>query len=511
MESAAISKADAEAMASVGAATRELIARRHRASIPMRRGWMIRRALLLADLFGLTLAFVVAGLLLGSGGPGDRIGKLDELLLFVASLPIWIVLAKLHGLYDRDDERTGHSTVDDLVGVLSVVTFGTWVFLIGAHVTNLAGPRLPMLGLFWFLAVACVTATRAVVRGYCQRRDWYVQNTLIVGTGEIGQLLARKLTKHREYGITVVGFVDRDPLERWPDLAHIPVLGPPERLVNLVRLLDVERVIFAYSKEPNETTVESIRSLRDLDVQIDLVPRLFDIFSPAVGIHTIETFPLVGLPPVRLSPSSTVLKRGLDIVGATIGLILSAPLFAIAALLIKLDSPGPVFFRQSRLGLEQREFVALKFRTMRVDTDDAEHRRYIAETMNAPAGAGAEANGLYKLDRGADVTRVGHWLRKTSIDELPQLVNVLRGEMSLVGPRPCLAYETEHFQPHHFERFLVPPGLTGLWQVSARANSSFAEALEIDVAYARGWSLGLDLRLLFRTPVEVFRQRRATA
>ena len=167
-----------------------------------------------------------------------------------------------------------------------------------------------------------------------------------------------------------------------------------------------------------------------------------------------------------------------------------------------------MFFRQARLGQNMREFTTLKFRTMRVDTDETAHRDYIKSMMSSQTPA--RENGLYKLDREDVVTPSGRWLRRTSLDELPQLINVLRGEMSLVGPRPCIPYETENFETHHFERFLVPAGLTGLWQVTARARSSFWEALEMDVAYARGWSLGLDLRLLLRTPLQVF-GRRATA
>jgi lipopolysaccharide/colanic/teichoic acid biosynthesis glycosyltransferase len=152
-----------------------------------------------------------------------------------------------------------------------------------------------------------------------------------------------------------------------------------------------------------------------------------------------------------------------------------------------------------------REFTALKFRTMRVGAGDALHREYIAQTMRTGAPAGA--TGMYKLERGDAVTRVGGFLRRTSLDELPQLINVLRGDMSLVGPRPCIPYETEHFAPHHFERFVVPAGMTGYWQVCARARSAFGEALDMDVAYARGWSVGLDLLLLCRTPREVLRRR----
>jgi lipopolysaccharide/colanic/teichoic acid biosynthesis glycosyltransferase len=167
-----------------------------------------------------------------------------------------------------------------------------------------------------------------------------------------------------------------------------------------------------------------------------------------------------------------------------------------------------VLFRQTRLAQGRREFTALKFRTMRVDTDTAAHSEFIRRTMASRATA--ESNGLYKLDRTDAVTRVGRWLRCTSLDELPQLINVLRGDMSIVGPRPCIPYETEHFEPHHYERFLMPQGMTGLWQVTARANATFREALDMDVAYVRGWSMALDLRLLLRTPLQLLRQRSAT-
>lgn len=197
-------------------------------------------------------------------------------------------------------------------------------------------------------------------------------------------------------------------------------------------------------------------------------------------------------------------KRVMDVLGAALGLVVLSPLFAYIAWKVHRSSPGPIFFRQTRLGLNMREFVAFKFRTMYVDTDDDEHRTYIEQTMTSSAAIGT--NGMYKLERNSSITPFGSWLRKTSLDELPQLINVLWGEMSLVGPRPCIPYETRFFQPHHFERFLLPQGLTGLWQVTARAHSSFGEALDMDVAYVRGWTLGLDLRLLFRTPLELMRE-----
>jgi lipopolysaccharide/colanic/teichoic acid biosynthesis glycosyltransferase len=252
-----------------------------------------------------------------------------------------------------------------------------------------------------------------------------------------------------------------------------------------------------------------VRSLRDQEVIVDVVPRLFELVGPRADIHLIEGMPLVTIPPARLCRSSFLMKRAIDLVGASVLLVVFAPIFVASAVAIRLDSPGPAFFRQTRLGINRRPFTALKFRTMKVDTDASEHRAFIQDTMSA--NATLNTNGTYKLQRENEVTRFGRFLRRTSLDELPQLVNVLRGEMSLVGPRPCIPYETEFFKPHHFDRFLVPQGLTGLWQVAARANSTFGEALEMDVSYVRGWSLGLDLRLILRTPFALLRQRKSTA
>ena len=232
------------------------------------------------------------------------------------------------------------------------------------------------------------------------------------------------------------------------------------------------------------------------------------MMPPNVDVHSVEGLPLLSLRPLRISRSSRLVKRFVDIVGAGLLLILTAPLFAVIAWRIRHDSPGPVLFRQTRLGQDMKEFTALKFRTMTNAAHDGEHREYLKSIMSSRASVGA--NGLYKLERTDAVTNVGRWLRKTSLDELPQLLNVLRGDMSLVGPRPCIPYETTLFGPHHFERFLVPAGITGLWQVTARSRATFVEALDLDVAYARGWSLGLDLRLLARTPLQVFRDRGTT-
>ncbi len=468
-----------------------------------RRGWLMRRMLLAADALGLALAFVAVESLFGSRGSPDPISLTGEFILFVPTLPLWLLGAKLFGLYDRDEERADNSTADELARVFLLSTVGAFVLIEGFRVTQFARPDLTKIGLFCVLTVVLVTASRIVARTLARQSIAYLQNTVIVGAGDVGQLVARKVLQHREYGINLVGFVDAQPKEQRPDLEHLTILGPPEQLREIVDEYDVDRVVFAFSNDSHTESLELIRSLRDSGVRVDLVPRLFEIIGPKIAVHSVEGIPLMGVSPVRIPRSSQMIKRSIDVAGALVSLLVTFPLFLLVALLIKRDSPGPVFFRQKRLGKDMREFTLLKFRTMRADADDAPHRRYIAATAKSPTALAS--NGLFKLDRSDAVTRVGRWLRKTSLDELPQLLNVIRGDMSLVGPRPCLPYEVQHFAPHHFERFLVPAGLTGLWQVRARAYSTFGEALDLDVLYAQSWSLGLDLSLLARTPLQLIR------
>lgn len=487
--------------AQVDERTLQILERRRRTAVVRRRGWLVRRMLLAADVAGLTFAFLVTELLVA--GATRQSAPDWRALLFVLVLPAWMIAAKLSGLYDRDEERADHTTADDIVRVFQLVTLGVWVCLVGGWVTSTLTDETSRLIAFWALAVVSVTFARIVARTLCRRSLVYLQNTVIVGAGEIGQLVGRKLLQHPEYGVNLVGFVDADPKEQRADIEHLRVIGEPSQLPAIVRLFDIERVIVAFSGADHAESIALVRSLRDSDVQIDLVPRLFELIGPNVSIHGVEGLPLLGLPQARISRSSRLLKRTLDLTGASIALLLAAPLLAFVAIRIKLDSPGPVFFRQTRVGFGRREFTLLKFRSMRSDTDDAAHRDYVRALMAEPTAP--SANGLYKLDRSDAVTRFGAWLRRTSLDELPQLLNVLRGEMSLVGPRPCIPYELEHLAPHHFDRFLVPAGLTGLWQVTARAHTTFAEALEMDVAYARGWSLGLDVALLLRTIKHVLR------
>jgi exopolysaccharide biosynthesis polyprenyl glycosylphosphotransferase len=486
--------------------TIEILEHRRRTAVVRRRGWLVRRMLLIADLTGLTLAFVVAQLLFGeSAASPDHVRPMLETLLFLGTLPVWIVVAKLYGLYEHDEERTDHSTADDLVGVFHLITVGTWLIFAGGMLTGLARPEVLRLIFFWGLAIALVTGFRAGARAFCRRRITYLQNAVIVGAGNVGQLIARKLLQHPEYGINLVGFIDVEPRERRSDLEHLTLLGSPDRLPAIVRAFDVERVMIAFSNESHEDTLALIRSVKDLDVQVDIVPRLFEIVSPGMSMQTVEGVPLLGLPPLRLSRSSRLLKRTVDIAVSAICLVAFAPIFAFIAVRIKADSTGPVFFRQTRVGIGDTTFRIYKFRTMTVDADD--HKDEVAH-LNMHARDGGDGR-MFKVADDPRTTKAGRFLRRYSLDELPQLINVLKGEMSLVGPRPLIVDEDKHVAEWARKRLYLKPGITGLWQVLGRSDIPFEEMTNLDYIYVTNWSLGRDLSLILRTIPAIFRARRA--
>ena len=371
--------------------------------------------------------------------------------------------------------------------------------------TGLTNPPIERLIVFWVAAVLAITVARAVARTSCHRSTAYLQNTIIVGAGDIGQLTARKILNHHEYGINLVGFVDAEPKERRDDLEHLTVLGAPDQLRDLVQLLDVERVIIAFSNEADDETLALVRRVQDLDVQIDIVPRLFDILGPSVGIHTIEGIPLIGLPPLRLARSSRMLKRGLDLVVATAALVLLAPVLIGIALAIRIDSRGPILFRQTRRGKAEEIFQIFKFRTM---SADAESRKDALSHLNMHLAPGGDPR-MFKIPDDPRVTRVGGFLRRTRLDELPQLLNVFKGEMSLVGPRPIILDEDQYVAGWARRRLDLRPGMTGLWQVLGASDIPFDEMTKLDYRYVTNWSLAEDLRLIMLTIPSILRRRAA--
>ena len=249
--------------------------------------------LLAADLLGLSLAFLLASIVVGGVEGQGALNPWVEFGVFLATLPVWIVAAKLFGLYDRDEFLTDHSTLDDFTRVLLLVTLGAFMFGV---VTGYVQTSVTKVLLFWVFGILLVTAGRAAALLVSRRTLSYVQNAVIVGAGDVGQLVARKLLQHPEYGINLVGFVDAQPKARRPDLRHLTVLGTPDELLDIVPALGVERVIIAFSRDDPQRTLQLIRSLRD-HVQVDIVPRLFEIVGPNADMHTLEACRCSGFRP----------------------------------------------------------------------------------------------------------------------------------------------------------------------------------------------------------------------
>jgi exopolysaccharide biosynthesis polyprenyl glycosylphosphotransferase len=486
----------------VGERTLEILERRRLSASVHRRGWLVRRCLLGADLVGLLAAFFAAeGVYIRS--TSGRFGFGAEALLFLLALPAWVFIARMYGLYSQDERRTYHATVDETASVFNMVTVCTWLFFAVTWLTGLAHPAIAKLLLFWALAVVFVPVLRALARGAARKRASFVQNTVIVGAGDIGQGIAQKLLRHPEYGVNVVGFIDSEPKKPVRDIGDLTILGPPERLGSIIRAFDIERVIIAFARGPHEKVLTLIRSLKDAFVQVDIVPRYFELIGPSTAVSSLEGVPVLCLPPRALGLSARILKRSMDIAVSTIGLLLLSPIFLLAALAIRLDTAGPIFFRQPRVGRSSREFAIVKFRTM---VPDAEQLKESVAHLNKHANLDPR---MFKVPNDPRVTRVGRILRRTSLDELPQLWNVLRGEMSLVGPRPLIPSEARHVADWAGRRLDLKPGITGLWQVLGRSDIPFEEMLRLDYLYVTNWSLWHDLRLMCGTVPAMFDGARA--
>jgi exopolysaccharide biosynthesis polyprenyl glycosylphosphotransferase len=349
-----------------------------------------------------------------------------------------------------------------------------------------------------------VVASRAVARAAVSRVRPEVQKVVIVGAGQAGQLVAKKILTHTEYGMELVCFVDAEPIALAPELTDIPVLHRPGALWKLIDRVRVDRVILAYSRQPDEERLDLAHSLRAEGLHVDVVPRLFELLGPEAELHYVEAFPLLGLPPLS-SPHGSSLKRAFDFGASVVLLVLLLPVFAVVALLVRVGSPGPVLFRSRRIGTGGRPFFAFKFRTMEKEADEnlgklLEHENLLNEYRRA-----------HKFQNDPRITAAGKWIRRLSLDELPQLLNVARGELSLVGPRPITTTEFEEFVDGaskggawsdvrgYWDIPGLRPGLTGLWQINGRSSIDYEERVRLDKLYVSNWRFRLDLLIIAKT------------
>ncbi len=315
-----------------------------------------------------------------------------------------------------------------------------------------------------------------------------IRNVLIVGAGGLGHRLAGYLEKHPELGRSVCGFVDD-----WKPLGN-GVIGRISELPELARAGFVDEVILA-GPHDREKTRQVVRAAQHLRLDVKMAPDLFGC-EPARKTERIGDIPLISLHEERLPIAGLMLKRALDVVGAGVALIILGPALALLAILVRLDSRGPAVYSALRAGRKGRPFRCHKFRTMVRNADALKEGLREKNQRQGP---------FFKIRGDPRVTRVGRFLRRYSLDELPQLWNVLKGEMSLVGPRPHPLDDFSAYAIEHLPRLDVLPGMTGLWQVTARRDPSFQAGMELDIEYIRRWSLGVDLRILLKTAGVVLR------
>ncbi len=458
---------------------------------PLVRDAVFRRLLAAADLAAAGGAVATVGWLSSGTIPAASI----------ASIPLIVAIAKLTGRYDHDEVVLRKSTLDEVPALLTLATafvlaWSLVAFVVGVHADLRGGGVIALWGSTCVLLVALRTAARALAQ--CSAPH---ERVLIVGSAVARSRLAQSLASDPGARLAVAGFL---PLE--DERRHHSDWGPRSRrrrqlrfddLDRLVRELDIHRVFLIPTSADSETMLDAVSRTTAIGVKVSIVPRLFEVVGSAVEFDTVGGVTVLGVRRTGMTRSSFVFKRAIDILGAALGLVVLAPLGGLVALAIKLDSPGPVFFRQPRVGRDGTIFRMLKFRSM---IDGAEAQRAALEALNETAG-------IFKLRADPRVTRVGRLLRQTSIDELPQLLNVLRGEMSLVGPRPLIVDEDRLVEGRHRDRLQLPPGMTGPWQVLGPSRPPLSEMVKTDYLYAANWSPWTDLKILLRTFAHVARHR----
>jgi exopolysaccharide biosynthesis polyprenyl glycosylphosphotransferase len=394
-------------------------------------------------------------------------------------LPVWLVLAKLYGLYDRDHRSLRHLTVDELPSIIAWALAGTAAMALLLAVTP-AGSIDPRTGLEVFgAAVVAAFLLRSLAR-FLWRRVTPPERVVIVGRGPLAAATRRKLELFPDTHLAVAHELD--------GCTAADVRAAPPWLA------DVGRVILALEMLDERLIAELVALGRRRHVKLSVIPPARGLFGTAVQLAHVADLPIVEYNTWDVSRSTLVLKRALDVTIAALSLVVLFPLFVLVAGAIRLDSRGPILFRQVRAGREGEPFRMLKFRTMVADAEGQLAELVPLERLRDP---------MFKLRGDPRVTRVGRLLRRTSIDELPQLWNVLRGQMSLVGPRPEQLDLVDRYRPEHRFRLAVKPGITGPMQVYGRGELAFEERLAVEREYIENVSVGRDLRILFMTMVPV--------
>ncbi len=427
----------------------------------------------------------------------------DYLTLSVIVAAMWIVFLGAERLYDLERLFWG---AGEFARVARGLTVGVVAMILATYALKTPGVSRAWTLSAWAMCIVFVTVGRFVLRASLdrmRRRGKWVQRTLIVGSNAEAADIIRILKAHPGSGLVPVGCMASSQSERLEldyCSASLPVLGYARELRSVIDEHCIDAVVIASSAFDHDVLSRMIAELRGLPVTIHVSSGLFEVLTSRVFDREVGGVPLIGVRGVSLSRGRLVTKRIFDLCIALTIVALGLPVWLLVMLGIKLTSPGRVFYAQERVGRGGKPFGMLKFRSM---VADADARLAALEEANEASGP------LFKMRDDPRVTAVGRFLRKYSIDEFPQLLNVIKGEMSLVGPRPPLPSEVREYTLLHWRRMEVLPGMTGLWQVSGRSNLSFEDMVRLDLFYIENWSVTLDLGILFRTPGAVFGARGA--
>lgn len=457
---------------------------------------------LIGDLGSAALAFYLAYLFryrLELGGeilPADREPFVTFLRPMLVCVMLVLVIFSLRGMYRF---RRGSSLLDDLLRLSGGFTTVMAGVVLLAFFLRFAPSRLVFL-YAWLLGILLMIAHRVISRTG-QRRLWKlgigVDRVLVVGEGQTGRRIMQAIAGSPHLGYQLAGFAGGDDSGSRLNVAtesgvhSLPRLGATSDVPAIVARHDIDEVIILPGDDSQASVLDIVQQCRENVVQFRLVPDVLQFSLDRVHLSEIGGVPIIGIKDASIGGWNAFWKRSIDLLTAALVLILATVPMIIIALVVRNDTPGPVLYRQTRIGKDGNPFTMLKFRCMVKNADEM-----WADLLSVTAGADAR---LFKLKVDPRMTRSGRWLRRYSLDELPQFWHVLTGEMSVIGPRPPLPLEVESYDEWHHQRLLVKPGLTGLWQVNGRSSLTFDEMVRLDLYYAENWSPWMDIKIMLRT------------
>jgi len=447
-----------------------------------------------------TVAFL-GGLHIQVGGVQGELGApLWPILIAVAI--IWPVCFTSFSVYDgRKSGKVSLELRNVFVAVcVSLAALAGFLFLTYRETSR--GLFLLFFGLDALLLLGGRLLLWAIRRIQGQRGNNHPRQVLIVGAGAVGWNAVQQLKKYAWINLQIVGYLDDDRKKCGCEFEGFPVLGKLDQVAEVVQTHPVQEAIIALPLASYQVLVGICEKLQSLSIRVHVIPDIFALSFPNAALDGFGGIPVIDLGQPGLQGMQRFEKRVFDVLTAGLILVFISPVLLALAILIKLDSPGPVIYRQTRIGENGKPFVMFKFRSMRADTDPSIHQAHVTRLIKENLDPAQLENGKssLKMENDPRITRLGRFIRKTSLDELPQFVNVIRGEMSVVGPRPSLPYELEQYKDWHKRRLEALPGVTGFWQVHARNQVSFDEMVRMDLEYIQDQSLWRDLLIVLQTP-----------